>query len=42
MREETGEKCRPALVKSPLNVNHIRVSPKEIDYIIEQKIKFDD
>ena len=42
LREETGEKCRPALVKSPLNVNHIRVSPKEIDYIIEQKVMFND
>ena len=42
LREEKGEKCRPALVKSPSNVNHARISPLEIDYIIEQKVIFDD
>ena len=40
--EEKGEKCKPVLVKSPANVSLIRVSPLEIDYIIEQKIVFND
>ena len=42
LREEKGEKCRPILVKSPSNVNHVRISPLEIDYIIEQKVIFND
>lgn len=42
LREEKSEKCCPVLAKSPSNVNHIRVSPQEIDYIIEQKIMFND
>jgi len=42
LREEKGEKCHPVLTKFPSNVNHIRVSPQEIDYIIEQKIMFND
>jgi len=42
LREETSEKCRPVLVQSPSNVNHVRISPQEIDYIIEQKIIFND
>jgi hypothetical protein len=42
LREEKGEKCRPVLVKSPSNVNHVRISPLEIDYIIEQKVIFND
>ena len=41
-QEEKGEKCRPVLVKSPSNVNHVRISPLEIDYIIEQKVIFND
>lgn len=36
------EKCTPVLVKHPQNVNHIRISPKEIDYILEQQIEFND
>ena len=40
--ENQSEKCQPILVHSPSNVNHVRVSPKEIDYIIEQKVFFND
>ena len=42
LREEKGDKCKPVLMQSPLNVNHVRISPQEIDYIIEQKITFHD
>jgi YbbR domain-containing protein len=42
LQEEKREKCRPTLVKSPSNVNHVRISPLEIDYIIEQKVIFND
>lgn len=42
LQEERGDKCRPILVKSPSNVNHARISPLEIDYIIEQKVIFND
>ena len=31
------EKCMLHLFESPANVTHVRISPKEIDYIIEQK-----
>ena len=33
-----NEKCRLHLLESPANVTHVRISPKEIDYIIEQKV----
>ena len=33
------EKCRPILVRAPHNVNHIRITPTEIDYLIEQRIE---
>jgi hypothetical protein len=42
LREEKGEKCQPKLVRSPSNVHHMRVSPQAIDYIIEQKVLFND
>lgn len=42
LQEDRGEKCRPVLMQSPSNVNHVRVSPQKIDYIIEQKIVFND
>ena len=42
LREEKGEKCQPKLVRSPSNVHHLRVSPQAIDYIIEQKVLFND
>jgi len=42
LKEEKGEKCHPVLAKSPTNVNHVRISPLEIDYIIEQKVIFND
>lgn len=33
----------PVNVKSvPHNVNHIRLNPKEVDYIIEQRVKYND
>lgn len=40
--KDKKEKCRPELVHFPSNINHIRMSPSEIDYIIEQKIIFHD
>jgi hypothetical protein len=40
--EEGGDKCKPVLMRSPANVNYVRITPKEIDYIIEQKIVFND
>jgi len=42
LREAKGEKCQPKLVRTPSGVHHIRVSPQEIDYIIEQKVLFND
>lgn len=42
LKENRNEKCRPVLVQSPANVNHVRMSPQEIDYIIEQKVFFND
>ena len=42
LNEEGGEKCKPILMRSPAAVNYVRISPKEIDYIIEQKILFND
>ena len=42
LEREKSEKCKPVLLKSPANVNLIRVAPAEIDYIIEQKILFND
>ena len=42
LEREKSEKCKPVLQKSPANVNLIRVAPAEIDYIIEQKIMFND
>jgi YbbR domain-containing protein len=42
LEKEKSEKCKPVLQKSPANVNLIRVAPAEIDYIIEQKIMFND
>jgi hypothetical protein len=32
----TDEKCRPNLTVLSPYVNHVRMNPKEIDYIIEQ------
>ena len=32
------EKCKLHLLESPANVTHVRINPKEIDYIIEQKV----
>lgn len=37
-----GEKCPVSLKSVPHNVNHIRLNPKEVDYLIEQRIKFND
>lgn len=42
LSESTGDKCKPVLVQSPSTVNHVRLSPQEIEYIIEQKITFND
>ena len=42
LRDNKSEKCVPLLTKFPKNIKHIRVNPKEIDYIIEQKVIFND
>ena len=42
LRENAGDKCKPVLMRSPANINYARISPQEIDYIIEQKIVFND
>lgn len=42
LEKSKKEKCRPVIVQSPTNVNHIRMNPQEIDYIIEQKVFFND
>lgn len=34
------DKCTLVLLESPANVTHVRINPKEIDYIIEQKSSF--
>lgn len=42
LREEKGDKCQPIVMQSPAIVNHVRLNPQEIEYIIEQKITFND
>ena len=42
LKENGTEKCNPILLQSPENVNHVRINPQAIDYIIEQKITFND
>ena len=42
LQENSNDKCRPTLLRSPENVNHVRLSPQAIDYIIEQKVTFND
>ncbi|WP_455672174.1 CdaR family protein [Phocaeicola sp.] len=37
-----GEKCPVNLKSVPRYVNHVRLNPKEVDYLIEQQIKFND
>lgn len=37
-----GEKCPVSLKSIPRYVNHVRLNPKEVDYLIEQQIKFND
>lgn len=37
-----GEKCPVNLKAIPRYVNHVRLNPKEVDYLIEQQIKFND
>lgn len=37
-----GEKCPIHLKSVPEYVNHVRLNPKEVDYLIEQQIKFND
>ena len=40
LQNEGGDKCRLQLKEMPKGVNHVRVNPKEMDYIIEQKVGF--
>ena len=38
LQNEGGDKCKLQLKEIPKGVNHVRVSPNEMDYIIEQKV----
>ena len=42
LRENKTEKCRLELGHSPEMVKRVRIKPQEIDYIIEQKVEFND
>ena len=42
LRKNKSEQCRLILVRSPHNVKHVRINPQTIDYIIEQKVTFND
>ncbi len=37
-----AEHCKPVLLKSPEGINHIRMNPGTLDYIIEQQVNFND
>lgn len=37
-----GEKCPVNLKSIPRYVNHVRLNPEEVDFLIEQQIKFND
>lgn len=37
-----GEKCPVRLKSVPRYVNHVRLNPKEVDYLIEQQIRYND
>ena len=38
LQNEGGDKCKLQLKEIPKGVNHVRVNPNEMDYIIEQKV----
>lgn len=38
LQNEEGDKCKLVLKQFPKGVNHVRMNPKEMDYIIEQKV----
>jgi YbbR domain-containing protein len=38
LQNEDGDKCKLQLKVMPKGVNHVRVNPKEMEYIIEQKV----
>lgn len=40
--DNKGEKCPVRLKSVPRYVDHVRLNPKEVDYLIEQQIKFND
>ena len=42
LSEVKDEKCRLKLVRFPSSVQYVRISPQEVDYIIEQKVGFHD
>lgn len=42
LHKNKGDKCTLVLMQSPANVHHIRLNPQEIDYLIEQKLTFND
>lgn len=38
LQNENNDKCRLELKQFPKGVNHVRINPQEMDYIIEQKV----
>ena len=38
LENSVDDKCKPQLIVLSQHVNHARITPKEIDYIIEQQI----
>jgi YbbR domain-containing protein len=39
LQNEQDDKCKLVLKQFPKGVNHVRMNPKEMDYIIEQKVR---
>ena len=42
LNESGSDKCKPMLAKYPHYVHHVQLNPKDIDYIIEHHIDFND
>ena len=38
LQNEDADKCKLQLMEMPKGVNHVRMNPKEMEYIIEQKV----
>lgn len=42
LKDDKDDRCIPVLSQLPEGVKNVRISPKEVDYIIEQKVTFND